>query len=460
MHSTKKKNSWRDYQADLQKKTFLQTLFGFLPSFKTILLLFLTAATCTGIYFGAVFVFKTFNERDKGSDSSPVQEIKKTIMTRADVQTLLRNAPVINSNKQGMQLTSEGQQYYINTNLDVNLQNFALKQFKRIRKLKRGKPKEIGMVALNPDTGRVLMMAGFDIEDASRNTCISTKFPAASLFKIVTASAAVEALNYNANSRIYYNGGKYTLYKSQLKDKKNKYTNRTTLKDSFAQSINPVFGKLGAKVVGGDRLFNFAESFGFNQQIDFDIPMDKSQVSITEEPYQWAEIACGFNRDTQISPLHGALIASTIANSGKMVDPSIVSTIEDINSAPIYKSEISTGTQVIKAGTAREIKKMMQTTISSGTGRKSFRGYRKDKVLSKLILGGKTGSISGKSRDVKYDWFVGFAEEKKGTGKLAVAIVVGHRKYIGTRSSQFAKMIIREYFDNVFSAAQTASVKK
>ncbi|MCP4022266.1 MAG: PbpA, partial [Desulfobacteraceae bacterium] len=84
--------------------------------------------------------------------------------------------------------------------------------------------------------------------------------------------------------------------------------------------------------------------------------------------------------------------------------------------------------------------------ISRGTAKKAFRGHSRDATLSKLVIGGKTGSLYNKEHTVKYDWFTGFGKEKKGNRKIVLSIVVGHRKYIGTRASQYGKKILKLYF--------------
>ena len=66
-------------------------------------------------------------------------------------------------------------------------------------------------------------------------------------------------------------------------------------------------------------------------------------------------------------------------------------------------------------------------------------------------IGGKTGSISNRSNELRYDWFVGFAEEKKGSEKIAVSVVVAHEEYIGTRAGQYARLVIERFFRNYFS---------
>ena len=89
-------------------------------------------------------------------------------------------------------------------------------------------------------------MVSFDKGDASNNTCTDNMFPAASVFKIVTAAAAIEKYQFDPDTPLTYNGRKYTLYRSQLKENRTKWTHEISLKDSFAQSVNPVFGKIGA----------------------------------------------------------------------------------------------------------------------------------------------------------------------------------------------------------------------
>ena len=305
-----------------------------------------------------------------------------------------------------------------------------------------------GIVAMDARTGRVLSMVGYDKTDGTNNPCIDNRYPAASIFKIITAAAAIETYGLDPNSTFTYNGRKYTLYKSQLKDRKNRYTHKITLRDSFAQSVNPVFGKIGARKLGKSNLEKYAEAFGFNRSIGFEIPVTPSVVVLSDEPYHLAEIASGFNRKTTLSPLHGALLAASVLNQGMLISPTIVEKVSDEHGHILYRGHMKTINQAISPQASQVVGALMQATVRSGTSRKAFRGYRKDRVLSRLVIGGKTGSISNKTKDARFDWFVGFAEEKDGPEKLAISIVVAHEKYIGIRASQYARMAIRHYFHN------------
>jgi penicillin-binding protein A len=381
------------------------------------------------------------------SGSSPV-------LTKADLQVLLDPGRFINLTEAAFPFEMDGRRFTVETSLNPQLQSQLLKR------MDRRHCRYIAVVAMEPATGRLLAMAGFDKDNpASANPCIETRFPAASIFKIVTAAAAVEKLGFRPGSSLSFNGGKHTLYKSQLKDQQNRYTRYITLRDAFAQSVNPVFGKLGARTLGKDALRQYAEAFGFNRPIDFEIPLAPSTVSFSEEPYQWAEIASGFNRQTIISPLHGALLAATLLNGGQMVAPTVVDRISDASGRTLYHRQHQPLSRAISPAASKIVNTLMEATVHGGTSRKVFQGHQRHRVLSQLNIGGKTGSISNRSNELRFDWFVGFAEEKNGAEKIAISVVVAHEEYIGTRAGQYARLVIERFFGDYFSQIAAAGAK-
>lgn len=341
----------------------------------------------------------------------------------------------------------------IKTTLDMRLQNFLLEQIEGLSLLNRGKPEIIAMVVMEPHTGRILAMAGFDRDAPDNNPCTDGAYPAASLFKMITASAAVETCGYSPATTMYFSGGKYTLYKRQLSDQINsRFLNKVTLAEAFAQSINPVFGKLGSIMLGKDVLEKYATSFGFNQEIDSEIDFKPGSFIITDDnTYQWAEVACGFNTTTTISPIFGAMIASTMLNSGKTPVPSIIESVKDDAGKLLYKRKDSILNNAVKPDTAKAMMQMMNGTVITGTARKSFRGADKDNVLSRLKMGGKTGSLSSCDKTIKFDWFSGFCSDSQEKQQIVVSVLVGHGKYIGTKASIYGRLIFKEYFNNYFA---------
>jgi cell division protein FtsI/penicillin-binding protein 2 len=89
---------------------------------------------------------------------------------------------------------------------------------------------------------------------------------------------------------------------------------------------------------------------------------------------------------------------------------------------------------------------MMRRTVSHGTARKIFRRRSKDKVLSRLTIGGKTGSIDTPDHKARCDWFVGFADGPDPNDAIAVSVLVAHEKYIGRRAGEYARRAVKEYF--------------
>ncbi len=446
--------SWREYQAGLKREAAKKRSIKIILKLSLLVLILLVGVNGVLFSLGKKTLHKEVTDGFLSSNNKNEKNIgRKSLIGKKDVRTLIESNAFANLEHKSFDFVSENLTFRVNTSIDVDFQNFLL------GKIKHSKSRFIGIVVMDPETGRILSMVGFDKKDLSNNPCVDNRFPAASIFKIITAAAVVEKYGFNLGSMLSYNGKKHTLYKSQLQDRTNKYTNRITFQDSFAQSINPVFGKIGSSYLGKANLEKYALAFGFNREIDFEIQLDPSQIYLSDDPYQWAEIASGFNRETKISPVHGAMMASVIVNHGNLVEPTIVEQIVDEKGDIIYRSQPVTINQAITPETSRVVNTLMGSTIKSGTGKKAFRGYKKDQILSKLNIGGKTGSINNSSDDTRYDWFVGFAQEKEGGRKISISVVVAHEKYIGQRASYYARIAMKQYFRNYFAKNRAKSDK-
>jgi cell division protein FtsI/penicillin-binding protein 2 len=365
---------------------------------------------------------------------------QELLISKKDVQILLHNLSINDLAESKIKLPFKSQQILVETSLDPDLQQHL------ITSMDRKNSRYIGIVVMQASTGRILAMAGFNKINPENNPCFQRTFPAASIFKIVTAAAAVDHCGYTAQTPMRFNGYKHTLYRNQLKERSNRYTNTLSFKDAFAQSVNPIFGKLGTVYLGKSVLEEYAIAFGFNQPIQFELPVAPSTLHIKDKPYNWAEVASGFNNDTAISPVHGAMMASAVLNDGRMVTPTLVDRIEDQEGRLLYQGRHSWRGRAMTSKASKVLANLMETTVRSGTGRKAFRHHRRHNVLSKLRIGGKTGNIFNRAHDARFDWFVGFAEEKSGHGRLVFAALVAHEEYIGIRATQYARMAMTHYF--------------
>ncbi|MBC2717116.1 MAG: PbpA [Desulfobacteraceae bacterium] len=439
-------NKWRDYQSKLKKKDATRRSYLRIPLYAAVLCVLILVGN--GIF---ILLDKTLATQNK--DYSIIFAEQVETLDKYTLQKIFNKIPFASASDKNFELTTGGKTYQIISSLDPFLQKFIIDHIDRKNSM------HFGFVAMDPATGRILSMVSYDKNSKDANICIIPDYPAASLFKIITAAAVIEKCGFNCNTPVTFNDNKYTLYKTQLKDRINKYTNQTTFEKSFADSVNPVFGKIGKNRLGKSTLVTYAAAFGFNQTFDFEIPLRPSIVSVSDDPYNWAEIASGFNNETLISPLHGALVVSSIVNNGKLIAPTIIDEINKKNQV-VYHRNSRDVSDIINPNTAITLKKLMNATIVSGTASKSFSRFKKDKILSKLNIGGKTGSINNNAQHLKYDWFAGFAEEKNGSNKIVVSVLVVHQDYIGTRAASYSRMAIKEYFQNYYANINEQQEKK
>lgn len=328
--------------------------------------------------------------------------------------------------------------------IDTALQNFGS------RLIKQYHPKYGAVVAIQPNTGRVLALISYtndSVPDLGSKLYCSSIFPAASIFKTITAAAAVERANYTSHSPVQLVGRNHTLYKSQLVKDVRSYK-EIPLEEAYAQSVNPVFARLGMYALGESVLNEYEQKFGFNSDIPFDLKNDVSKPASLDSNCSIAELASGFNQKTTISPLFGALIAASIAEQGKMPQPILVDSITKDTSC-MYRSVARTWRSPINESTSSELRRMMSCVALKGTARKSFKYIHQSDRFSDLEYGGKTGSID-KDNTGRVDWFIGFARDPSDPRQhISVGIVTVHGAYWTVHSSFIGAELFRIYLRSI-----------
>ena len=333
------------------------------------------------------------------------------------------------------------QDFLAETTLDIKLQTYLDDL------LSDALGAQTAIVCINPVSGKVLALAGFD-KKGGDHVWSQKLVPAASLFKIVTAAGALELYNLSPHSLFYYNGGKHTLYRYQLKDRITKSTHKVTLKEAFAYSINPVFGKIGQKYLKKDGLMLMAKRFLWQSYIPFELPVAESVIEVGDKKFNLAEVASGFNKKTKLTALHAALIAAGVINGGVIMTPYFIEAIlNTYNNQLVYESKIYPLKRCINPKTATFLKELMIATVEIGTAKKAFNNFKKDKILKELIIGGKTGTMDNEDHTIRYDLFSGFACNKDLTKCIALGIFVAHEGILGTRAAEYARFVIKKYFE-------------
>jgi cell division protein FtsI/penicillin-binding protein 2 len=172
------------------------------------------------------------------------------------------------------------------------------------------------------------------------------------------------------------------------------------------------------------------------------VPVSPSAIDVPDERVEFARTAAGFWH-MRMSPLHGALIAATIANQGKMMRPYLVDRIVDPAGKPLSRTEPVLHRNVIERRTAELLGRMMRTTVTHGTAKKSFFDDKGNPFLPGIEVAGKTGTLSKERPYRGYTWWVGFAPANR--PKIAVAALVVNSPKWRIKAAYVAREALRHY---------------
>lgn len=216
-----------------------------------------------------------------------------------------------------------------------------------------------------------------------RNKAVSDTYEPGSVFKIVTASAALEenvtnlTTKYNCPGYIVVAGQHYYCHKHSGHGVQN-------LNDAISNSCNPVFITLGSLL--GTKLFSkYFEAFGLTEKTGIDLPGEVSSIYYTESKMGPVELAsASFGQTFQITPIQLITAAAAAVNGGYLVKPYVVSQVLDSDGKVKNTTSTTVKRQVISEETSAAMCEMLEYAVSYG-------GVKNAKV-SGYRIGGKTGT--------------------------------------------------------------------
>jgi peptidoglycan glycosyltransferase len=320
--------------------------------------------------------------------------------------------------------------------VDPALQNRVQEVFQKHR------PPYSVFVALEPQSGKILALTEYArVRSEAGGIWQRATYPAASVFKLVTAAGALEKGLLNYDSPVLFRGNLYRLGPQKLNESARR-DQRTQFDEALGKSNNVVFGRVASNLLGAQTLKEYSEAFGFNHPIQFDFPVDMSRASIPEHSYELARCGAGFGEVT-LNPLHAALIAATIANQGRMMKPYLIDWVQDSRGGKVYEATQEVLGQPISAKTSQDLTRMMLRTVEDGTASKIFHRYGRN-LMKKMAVSGKTGSLSGVNPPGQYDWFVGFAPADQPQIAFA-AMIINHDRW-RVRGAFVAQEALKTFF--------------
>jgi peptidoglycan glycosyltransferase len=298
------------------------------------------------------------------------------------------------------------------------------------------------VVAIEPSTGRLLAYVSHSSANpGAPDLARDPTPPAASVFKLITASALLDA-GVTTETSACYGGGASRLEMVDLLDDKRRDRNCATLADALGGSINAVFAKLADRHLDATSLRRFAAGYGFGEKLPGGLPVPVSPIEIPGQRLEFARTAAGFWH-SYMSPLHAALIAATIANDGNMPWLNPISRVLGPDGHVLPQPRPPAPRNVVSSSTARAVGRMMLRTVTDGTSRTAFRDARGRPLLPGIAVAGKTGSLNANNPFRAYSWWVGFAPADK--PQIALASLIVNTPTWRIKSSFVARELLHEY---------------
>ena len=113
---------------------------------------------------------------------------------------------------------------------------------------------------------------------------------------------------------------------------------------------------MGIELVTREHLLAYAGRFGFNQSLGSDFIHDNSTFQLaSDDPWLIAKTAAGYTRQTTLNPIHGAVIAATIANGGYRVRPTLVDALIEDHGIILYEAPPTTRLRVLTSKTTDQL---------------------------------------------------------------------------------------------------------
>lgn len=352
----------------------------------------------------------------------------------------------------------------LQVSLDYNIQEYAQQAAEKVREEKQADA--VVILILNPKTGEIYACVNapeFDLNapftlpegtDAAlndeekqamlnqmwRNRSINDTYEPGSIFKVFTASAALEEGVVKEEDTFYCPGYKL------VEDRRIRCARTTghgseTFVQGVQNSCNPVFIEVGMRL-GTENFYKYFEKFGLMGKTGVDLPGEAATIMHKKENVGQVELATmSFGQSFQVTPMQMATTACSLVNGGKRITPHFGIAVYDAESGE-KEETISYGKRkrILSKETSEKMRKILETVVSEGGGKKAqIEGYR---------IGGKTATSQTLPRSANryIGSFIGFAPADD-PQVAAMAIIYNPQGiyYGGT----IAAPVVRDIFDNI-----------
>ena len=217
-----------------------------------------------------------------------------------------------------------------------------------------------------------------------RNKAVSDLYEPGSVFKLITCAAALDTGAVTPRSS-FYCGESISVAGTRFHCANHKRHGAQSVTQALENSCNQSFIQIGARL-GKEAFCDYFAAFGLREPTGIDLPAEpKKSLYYTADRMGPVELAsCAFGQSSKVSYLEMAAAVCAVVNSGKLMQPYIVSDILAPDGSVIEHIDPVCKRQVLKVETSRTMREMMESVVLRGGGRNAqIPGYR---------VGGKSGT--------------------------------------------------------------------
>lgn len=347
------------------------------------------------------------------------------------------------------------------TSIDINIQMYA-QQLAEKTLVKKG-AKRVSIIVMNPRNGELYAMVNapeynlndpytlnYDDEDTTgnkmdklnnmwRNFCINDTYEPGSVFKMVTATAALE-LGVVSLSDMYTCGGSTTVADRRIRCHKTTGHGTQTFTQTVMNSCNPAFIEWGRRV-GVDNFYTYIDKLGLTSKTGIDIAGEAGTIIHKKENVGEVELATmSFGQSFQITPMQMLRAAAAIVNGGNLVTPHFAIRTCAADKTTYSEFSYSTTQEAVSKETSDTMKDILRQVVEEGGGKNAY--------IEGLSIGGKTATSQKLPRGSgKYiASFIGFSDVTDPSVIAMCLIDEPQGVYYG---GTIAAPVIRELYDNI-----------
>lgn len=290
--------------------------------------------------------------------------------------------------------------------LDYNLQMYAQQAAEKAIQAKEAD--SVSILIMNPSNGQIMTMVNlpefnlnepYGLPEGStyasseekqellnqmwRNGCINDTYEPGSTFKVITASAALEAGVVSLKDNFYCPGYKI-VEDRRIRCARTSGHGAESFVEGLENSCNPVFIELGMRL-GVEQFYKYFSQFGLLAKTGIDLPGEARTIMHEQKNVGQVELATiSFGQSFQITPVQLATTISSLINGGKRITPHFGVQVEDQEGNVKEVFDFEPSTQIISEKTSATMRTLLEKVVSEGGGSKAYiEGYQ---------IGGKTAT--------------------------------------------------------------------